>query len=89
MDFNITTAPTACPASIRLILALAAAHNWEIHQVNFKNAYLNGDLDEQRGEQVLRQLRVVQREVAVSYHTQRSQSARDGTTARARGTYRA
>ena len=47
VDFGRTSAPTARLSSLRFILALAAAQDWEIHQIDFKNAYLNGDLDEE------------------------------------------
>lgn len=46
VDYDQTAAPTARLASLRLVLALAAANDWEVHQIDFKNAYLNGDLDE-------------------------------------------
>ncbi|KAF9799838.1 hypothetical protein IEO21_10490 [Rhodonia placenta] len=46
IDYVETAAPTASLSSLRLVLALAAANDWEIHQIDFKNAYLNGDLDE-------------------------------------------
>lgn len=46
VDYMNTAAPTARLESLRLVLALAAKNNWEIHQIDFKNAYLNGDLDE-------------------------------------------
>ena len=32
--------------SIRAILALTAHHDWELHQMDVKSAYLNGDLEE-------------------------------------------
>ena len=47
VDFGQTSSPTARLSSLRFILALAAAQDWEIHQIDFKNAYLNGDLDEE------------------------------------------
>ena len=31
---------------IQTVLALAARHNWEIHQVNVKSTYLYGELNE-------------------------------------------
>ena len=31
--------------SIRTVLVLAARHNWEIHQVDVKSAYLYGELN--------------------------------------------
>ena len=46
IDFGRTSAPTARLSSLRFILALAATQDWEIHQIDFKNAYLNGELDE-------------------------------------------
>jgi hypothetical protein len=33
--------------SIRTLLALAAQHNLDVHQMDVKAAYLNGDLDEE------------------------------------------
>ena len=33
--------------SIRLVLSLAALHNWEIHQMDVKSAFLHGDLQEE------------------------------------------
>ena len=47
VDFGQTYAPTARLSSLRFILALAASQDWEIHQIDFKNAYLNGELDEE------------------------------------------
>jgi len=32
--------------SIHLLLAIAARFDWEIHQMDVKNAYLNGNLKE-------------------------------------------
>lgn len=37
-------APVACPASIRTALAFGACFNLEIHHVDIKGAYLNGNL---------------------------------------------
>ncbi len=42
VDYFDTYAPVAKMASIRTFLALAAQFNYEIHQVDIKNAYLNG-----------------------------------------------
>src|SRR6266481_4295439 len=47
IDFNETFAPVAKLTSNRIILALAALNDWEVHQVDVKNAYLNADLDEE------------------------------------------
>ena len=34
-------------SSIRMLIAIAAIHNLEIHQMDVKTAFLNGDLDEE------------------------------------------
>ncbi|GBE86172.1 hypothetical protein SCP_0900490 [Sparassis crispa] len=47
IDFNDTFAPVAKLASIRIILALAAHHDWDVHQMDVKGAYLNADLEEE------------------------------------------
>ena len=41
-----TYAPVAKMATIRTVLALAAHHDHEIHQVNVKNAFLNGAFED-------------------------------------------
>jgi transposase InsO family protein len=46
VDYEETYAPVARYTSIRALLALAAHHNWELHQMDVKSAYLNGDLEE-------------------------------------------
>jgi transposase InsO family protein len=45
VDYAETYAPVARYTSIRLIIALAAHYDWELHQLDVKTAYLNGDLD--------------------------------------------
>lgn len=44
VDYFDTFAPVAKLASIRTVLAIAAARDWEIHQIDVKGAYLNGKL---------------------------------------------
>ena len=44
VDYFDTFAPVAKLASIRTVLALAAAKDMEIHQIDIKGAYLNGEL---------------------------------------------
>ena len=46
VDYYETYAPIACLASLRLILALAARHDWEIEVFDFHSAFLNGKLDD-------------------------------------------
>ena len=46
IDYNDTFAPVAKFASTRVVLTLAAIHDWEVHQVDVKNAYLNATLTE-------------------------------------------
>ena len=44
VDYFNTFAPVTCLASICAVLAMAAVHDLELHQVNIKGAYLNGKL---------------------------------------------
>jgi hypothetical protein len=46
LDFTETFAPVANIDSIRLLLAFAAANDFEIHHVDVKTAFLNGKLEE-------------------------------------------
>lgn len=47
VDYVETFAPVARLSSIRAVLALVAHHDWELHQMDVRSAYLNGDLDEE------------------------------------------
>ena len=46
VDFFDTYAPVAKMAAIRTSLAISAERDYEIHQVDVKNAYLNGEFEE-------------------------------------------
>ena len=45
VDYGEVFSPVARLAAIRSLLALANAHNWEIHQMDVNTAFLNGKLD--------------------------------------------
>jgi hypothetical protein len=47
VDFFKTFAPVVKYDSVRLILAIAAKRNLDLHAIDVKNAYLYGDLDEE------------------------------------------
>jgi len=46
IDYNEVFAPTFCPATLHLILALAAIEDMELCSVDISAAFTNGDLDE-------------------------------------------
>ena len=46
VDYDETYAPVARIASIRILFALAAWWDWEIHQMDVCSAFLNGELDQ-------------------------------------------
>ena len=43
-DFTATFAPVAKLTTVRLVVSLAASYSWPLHQLDVKNAFLNGDL---------------------------------------------
>jgi hypothetical protein len=47
IDFEEVFAPVARMESVRLLLALAAAKDWQVHHLDVKSAFLNGDLAEE------------------------------------------
>jgi hypothetical protein len=47
VNYHETTTPTINKLSLCYILSLTAKHDLEIHQINFKNAFLNGSLNEE------------------------------------------
>ncbi|KAB2622339.1 DNA polymerase zeta catalytic subunit-like [Pyrus ussuriensis x Pyrus communis] len=48
LDYFDTYSPIARITSIRLLIAIASLYNLEIHQVDVKTAFLNGELDEEK-----------------------------------------
>ena len=47
IDYNETFSPVAKMDSIKLALAIAASRQWEVHHMDVKCAFLNGDLTEE------------------------------------------
>jgi hypothetical protein len=46
IDYNETFSPISCKDSFRIIMALVAHFDLELHQMDVKTAFLNGDLYE-------------------------------------------
>jgi hypothetical protein len=47
VDFDEVFAPVARIETIRLLIALAAQQGWQVHHMDVKSAFLNGDLREE------------------------------------------
>jgi hypothetical protein len=47
IDFDEVFAPVARLDSVRVLLAIAAHHSCEVHHLDVKSAFLNGDLTEE------------------------------------------
>jgi hypothetical protein len=44
IDYNETFSPVSCKDSFRIIMMLVAHYDLELHQMNVKTTFLNGDL---------------------------------------------
>ena len=47
MDYDETFVSVAKMDSIRLVLAISASKNWEVHHMDVKSAFLHGDIHEE------------------------------------------
>ena len=46
VDYSNTFSLIAKLTSVRLFISLAASYDWDLHQLNIKNVFLHGDLQE-------------------------------------------
>jgi hypothetical protein len=46
IDYDETFSPVIKPSTIRLVLHITVSSSWPIRQLDVKNAFLNGTLDE-------------------------------------------
>ena len=47
VDYSNTFSPIAKMTYVRLFISLATTHNWDLHQLDIKNVFLHGDLQDE------------------------------------------
>ena len=47
VHYSDTFSPIAKLTSVRLFISLAASYDWDLHQLDIRNAFLHGDLQEE------------------------------------------
>ena len=47
VDYSDTFSPITNMTSIRFFISLGATYNWDLHQLDIKNVFLHGDLQEE------------------------------------------
>ena len=47
VDYSDTFSPIAKMTDVQLFISLVATHNWDLHQLDIKNVFLHGDLQEE------------------------------------------
>jgi len=47
LDYVGTSSPVAKMTSVQILVSLASINHWPLHQLDIKNVFLNGILDEE------------------------------------------